>query len=151
MIVKEEKLSVSAIKEGSVIDHIPAGQGLKLLKLLNLAKHHTKVTVGLNLPSLSMGYKDLIKVEEYIISSEVAGQIAIFAPRATLVLISNYLVIKKEKVELPSHIVGILSCNNPRCITNHEAVETKFSVKRLGKRVELTCNYCDKELPYEAH
>jgi aspartate carbamoyltransferase regulatory subunit len=149
-MIKEETLSVSAIKEGTVIDHIPAGQGLKLLKLLNLAKHHTKVTVGLNLPSRSMGYKDLIKVEEFTISPEIAGQIAIFAPHATLIFINNYAVVKKEKVQLPTHITKVVRCNNVRCITNHEPVETKFFVKRIGKRVELNCNYCQKSVPYEA-
>lgn len=149
MRVKEEELSVSAIKEGSVIDHIPAGQGMKLLKLLNLTKQHRKITVGLNLPSRSIGYKDLIKVEDYIISPEIAGQIAIFAPHATLVLIENYLVVKKEKVKLPKQITKILDCTNSHCITNHERIETKFSVRRLGKKIELMCLYCDKSVPYE--
>ena len=150
MTVKEKELSVSAIREGSVIDHIPAGQGMKLLKLLKLTSQRVKMTVGFNLPSRSMGYKDLIKVEGVEISAEVAGQIAVFAPHATLVLIKDYLVVKKERVTLPTHITKVIECTNPSCITNHEPIVTKFSVKRLGKKIGLFCNYCEKGLPYEA-
>ena len=91
----EKELSVSAIENGTVIDHIPAGQGMRIVRLLKLADHKKKVTLGLNLPSKSLGYKDLIKVEGREISVEEANQIALFAPKASINIIRNFQIQKK--------------------------------------------------------
>jgi aspartate carbamoyltransferase regulatory subunit len=145
----EKILSVAAIERGSVVDHIPAGQGMRIVRLLKLASHQKKVTLGLNLPSKSMGYKDIIKVEEREITEEEAKQIAIFAPRATINYIVGYLIVKKFTVSMPTAISQLLSCPNHHCITNHEDVATHFKVYPSGRIVNLQCNYCEKSFAHD--
>lgn len=147
----EKSLSVAAIEQGTVIDHIPAGQGMRIVKLLKLAHHHKKVTLGLNLPSQTLGYKDIIKVEERTICEEEANQIAVFAPKATLNIIENYQIAKKFTLVMPEIITQILACPNLNCITNHEQIVTRFKVHQFGRKVHLQCCYCEKGFSHEAY
>jgi len=140
----EKTLSVSAIKEGTVIDHIAAGSALKIISLLRLSENKTRVTVGLNLKSRSMGLKDLIKVENLFISPAHAAQIAIFAPKATITAIENYKVAKKFKVEMPEAIPSVLMCPNALCITRREPIQTLFTVEENISSVLLRCRFCEK-------
>lgn len=140
----EKTLSVSAIKEGIVIDHIPIGQALKIIGLLKLADNATQVTVGLNLKSKSMGLKDLIKVENCILSSAHAAEIAILASTATINVIENYKVAKKFQVEMPEAISSLLACPNPRCITQTEPIRTLFTVEENHNCILLRCRFCEK-------
>lgn len=135
-------VSVAAIENGTVIDHIPAGQSPHIIKFLKLNLHRKRVTFGLNLTSLTMGYKDLIKIEDREISEKEAERIAIFAPQATFNIIQNYKVVKKFVVPLPERIEGMFQCENPLCITNHEPMAPVFAVQKYGKKVELHCHYC---------
>ncbi|NGX55063.1 MAG: Aspartate carbamoyltransferase regulatory chain [Chlamydiae bacterium] len=145
----KKTLSVAAIENGTVIDHITVGQGMRIVRLLRLAGHKHQVTLGLNLPSKSMGYKDLIKVEGRVITAEEANQIAVFAPKAKINIINDFQVVKKFPVELPESVKKMLCCPNPRCITNHDPMDTLFSVRRFGEGVELLCNYCEKSFSHE--
>lgn len=147
----EKVLSVAAIENGTVIDHIPAGSGLKIAKLLNLAGHKNKVTLGLNLPSQTMTYKDLIKIEEREISEQEASQIAVFAPKATISIIRNFQLVKKFSVSMPSTVEKILVCPNERCITHYEPIETRFRVISLGEHIELECYFCEKSFPHDSY
>lgn len=146
----EKKLSVAAIESGTVIDHIPAGQGMRIVRLLKLADHKKKVTLGLNLPSQTLGYKDIIKVEGREISEEEANQIALFAPKATINIIRSYQIEKKFTVSIPAMITKFLLCPNQKCITNHESTETKFTVNHYGRKVLLQCCYCEKGFDHDA-
>jgi aspartate carbamoyltransferase regulatory subunit len=139
-----KQLLVSAIKNGTVIDHIAAGSALKIIRLLNLAAHNKIVTVGLNLPSKAMGYKDIIKVEDRIITDEEINRIAILAPHASINIIKNYQVDKKITVKLPKVIDYVVVCPNLKCITNHEEISTKFKVIEDHDHLKLQCHYCEK-------
>ncbi len=142
-------LSVAAIQKGTVIDHIPAGQGMRIVRLLKLDSRRHQVTLGLNLPSKTMGYKDLIKVEGREITESEAQQIAIFAPKATLNIIRAFELTKKFTVSLPKKVEKILRCPNERCITNHEHAVTRFSVQKPARGVQLTCYYCQKSFAHD--
>lgn len=144
-----DTLSVSAIEYGTVIDHIPPGLGLKIVHLLKLADHKQKVTLGLNLSSKSLVFKDLIKVEGRILTNEEVEQIAVFAPNAVINVIENFKVIKKVSVQLPKMVRRVFSCPNQRCITNHERVGTEFKVAMTGKTVTLCCHYCERCFSHE--
>lgn len=146
----KKTLSVAAIENGTVIDHIPAGQGLHVVDMLKLADHKKRVALGLNLPSQSLGYKDLIKVEGREITEEEANQIAIFAPKATISIIRNYDLARKFPVDLPQCITKIVHCPNARCITNHQRVQPAFAISRYGEKVELCCQYCEKSFFHDA-
>ncbi len=145
-----KKLSVAGIAHGSVIDHVPAGYGLRILQLLRLNDHRKTVTVGFNLPSERLGLKDLIKVEGRILSASEIDQIAVLAPGATINLIRDYTVAEKFVVQLPGEIGKIFACPNDRCITNHEEVETRFTVSKLGRLIQLECRHCRKHFPRTA-
>ena len=142
------ELRVTPIKNGTVIDHIPAGMALKVLKILGIGESvPSTVTVAMHVPSKAMGWKDIVKVEDRELSSREVDKIALIAPRATVNVIRNYNVAEKHVVKLPDRAVGILRCANPNCITNlREPVETEFSVKD-GEPPRVRCRYCDRDLP----
>lgn len=146
---KERTLSVSAIKNGTVIDHIPCGSALKILKFLDFSKENVQVTIGLNLKSSKMHSKDIMKIQDRQITAQEAHQIAILAPNATVNIIHNYEVVKKIPVTLPETIESILVCPNKKCITRQEKVASFFFVQREGKLVLIQCKYCEKRFPQE--
>ena len=89
----DNKLQVEAIKCGTVIDHIPAQVGFKLLSLFKFTQTEQRVTVGLNLPSGELGRKDIIKIENTFLTDEQVNQLAVYAPRATVNRIDDYDVV----------------------------------------------------------
>ncbi|RDI41306.1 aspartate carbamoyltransferase regulatory subunit [Aquicella lusitana] len=137
-------LSVSAIQNGTVIDHIPAGQALRILHLLRLLNKKCQVTVGFNLSSQRMKLKDLVKVENYLLTKEEADKITVFAPDATINIIKNFDVVEKIITQLPPGIEGVFSCPNQACISHVEPVESFFIIKEQSKRVHVICKYCEK-------
>lgn len=143
-MTQEKKLLVSAIKNGTVIDHIDAGHALKIIRILNLADHQKVVTVGLNLPSRAMKFKDIIKVEGRELTPEEANRVAILAPTASLNIIRNYEVVKKFNLKLPEKIDHLLVCPNLKCITNHEPMDSSFKIFPVGHEVKVKCVYCEK-------
>ena len=100
----DNKLQVEAIKRGTVIDHIPAQIGFKLLSLFKLTETDQRITIGLNLPSGEMGRKDLIKIENTFLSEDQVDQLALYAPQATVNRIDNYEVVGKSRPSLPERI-----------------------------------------------
>lgn len=139
----DKTLSVSAIKEGTVIDHIPSNSLFDVLNILELDKLSTQITFGTNFPSKLLGRKAIIKIEGKFFEPNEINRIALVAPQAKLNIIHDYAVKEKHVVDIPDHIEGIAKCVNPKCITNFESVITKFTV--VNKRdVALKCHYCEK-------
>ena len=138
---KEQK--VSAIKDGTVIDHIPAQNLFKVISLLGLADIENAITFGTNLESKKLGRKSIIKVADKFFRDDEIDKIALVAPEAKLNIIRNYEVVEKRQVSLPDEITGYVRCFNPKCITNHEDITTRFTVvSKLP--LALKCHYCDK-------
>ena len=140
----EKILSVPAIKNGTVIDHITSDQTLRILRMLRLLERKLKVTVGFNLPSKRMNYKDLIKITEHRLTHQEANEITIFAPSATINIIQDFDVQQKIITTLPPFIKNIFICPNNFCITHSESIQTYFKVREEGKLVKLICHYCEK-------
>ncbi|WP_413111159.1 aspartate carbamoyltransferase regulatory subunit [Thaumasiovibrio sp. DFM-14] len=143
-MVKENQLQVEAIKNGTVIDHIPANVGIKVLNLFDITCSSKRVTIGLNLPSSALGHKDLIKIENVFVSEEQANQLALYAPSATVNQIENYEVVKKLTLSLPKRITKVFACPNSNCITHGEPVQSHFAIKQKAHEVQLKCHYCEK-------
>lgn len=139
-----ETMAVEAIQKGTVIDHIPTGHGLDILALIQKRDAEAQVTVGLNLPSKGSGRKDIIKVEGWLFSEQDAGEMALYAPNATINIINDYKVEKKFKIDLPESFVGIFSCPNTNCISHSEPVPSRFKVKTREEEVLLRCHYCER-------
>ncbi len=142
--MKEPKqLSVSAIQNGTVIDHIPAKNLFKVIQILGLDRFDSQITFGTNLESKKLGKKAIIKITDKYFADDDINRIALVAPDAKLNIIKDYEVIEKKVVEVPDIIIGIARCMNPKCITNFEAVTTRFKVVSK-KNVALKCHYCEK-------
>lgn len=141
--MEQKELKVSAIKNGTVIDHIPAHNLFKVISLLCLADIPNQITFGTNLESHKLGRKSIIKVADKFFADDEINKIALVAPQAKLNIIRDYEVIEKKQVTIPDEVVGYVRCFNPKCITNHEHITTRFSV--VSKEpLELKCHYCEK-------
>ena len=138
--MSEHELRVSKIRNGTVIDHVTAGQALNVLAILDVdADSGDTVSVGMNVPSERLGTKDIVKVEGRELSQNEVDVLSLIAPAATINIVREYEVIEKNRVERPEQVVGVLSCPNHNCITNaDEPVESKFRVISEG----LRCTYC---------
>ncbi len=141
---KETKLQVEAIKNGTVIDHIPAKVGVKVLRLFDMHNSHQRVTIGLNLPSSALGHKDLLKIENVFINEDQANKLALYAPHATVNQIEDYQVVKKLALTLPEQINNVFSCPNSNCISHNEPVESSFRIFEKANEIRLKCKYCEK-------
>ena len=144
----KKHLQVSAIKNGTVIDHIPAKNLFKVITILGLDKIDTLITFGTNLESKLLGLKAIIKIEDVFFHENEINKIALVAPDAKLNIIKDYEVIEKKLVALPDVLIGITKCVNPKCITNNETIKTKFYVVSK-KDVTLKCHYCEKQINEE--
>lgn len=144
----DNKLQVEAIKCGTVIDHIPAQIGFKLLSLFKLTETDQRITIGLNLPSNELGRKDIIKIENTFLTEQQVNQLAVYAPKATVNRIDDYEVVKKLMPTLPERIEDVLHCPNSNCISRSEPVASSFAVKQRQGDVHLQCKYCEKEFEH---
>jgi aspartate carbamoyltransferase regulatory subunit len=142
--MKEAKqMVVSAIQNGTVIDHVPAKNLFKVITILGLDRIDNQITFGTNLESKKLGRKAIIKISEKFFKDDDINRIALVAPDAKLNIIRDYEVVEKRVVEVPDTIIGIARCMNPKCITNFEQVTTRFKVVSK-KNVALKCHYCEK-------
>ena len=135
---------VAAIKNGTVIDHIPAEKTYQVVNLLQLETLDTPVTIGYNYPSNKIGRKGIIKVSDKFFTDEEISRLSVVAQNVVLNIIHDYEVVEKKTVKTPDELRGIVKCNNPKCITNNEPMNTVFHVVNKEKGI-LKCHYCDKE------
>lgn len=136
-------LNVESIQNGVVIDHITAGRGLELYRLLHLENNAQSVALLQSVRSKKYGRKDLIKIEgtELPERLEILGYLE---PQITLIYIRDGKVEKKLHPETPKLLRNVVKCTNPRCITSIEAnCEHIFKLSPSGK---YRCLYCDQEL-----
>lgn len=140
---KNERL-VAAIENGTVIDHIPSEKTYQVAGLLNLAQLSTPVTIGCNYKSKKLGTKGIIKVADRYFTDEEISRLSVVSPNVVLNVINNFEVVEKKTVTTPDELRGIVKCNNPKCITNNEPMETLFHVVDKDKGI-LKCHYCEKE------
>jgi aspartate carbamoyltransferase regulatory subunit len=138
-----KQLKVSAIRNGTVIDHIPANNLFKVINILGLDHIDNQITFGTNLESKRLGSKAIVKISDKFFVDEEINRIALAAPMAKLNIIREYKVEEKREVTVPDEFSGIVKCVNPKCITNNDEVKQKFQV--ISKReVSLRCHYCEK-------
>lgn len=139
-----KELKVSAIRNGTVIDHVPGNVVFKVVDILNLQKSNDEtVMVAANLRSKRVGKKGIIKVSGKILTKEEVDKIALLAPNATLNTIKDYKVAGKSSIEVPDVLVNVIKCTNPNCITNHDNAKTRFDVVSKDV-VRVRCHYCER-------
>jgi len=147
-VENRKELIVSALENGTVIDHIPSKSVFQVIKILNLENFENQLLFGTNLVSQKFGKKGIIKVKNRFFEEEEINKIALVAPTATLIVIKNFEIIEKKQVELPIIVDRIIKCFNPNCVTNHENIPTRFNVVDK-EAVKLQCNYCEKNTTKE--
>ena len=138
-------LQVSALCNGTVIDHIPADKLFAVVNLLDIPTMSNNVTIGYNLESKKLGKKGLIKIADRFFTDDEINKISVIAPNVVLNTIRNYNVVEKREVKMPDEIHNIIKCNNLNCITNNEPMETHFYVANRDTHT-LKCRYCEKEV-----
>ncbi len=139
-------LTVERIENGTVVDHIPAGQGIMVMRILGITnEYRARVALIMNVKSKKMGKKDILKVEEKYLDDAALDRVALVAPNATINLVKGGKVMKKRDAVMPKKISGLLTCPNPKCITNFEQAGAVFLVEGKGVR----CAYCERAFPAE--
>ncbi len=139
----KKELVVSAIENGTVIDHIPTESVYQVIRILGLEKYKDEVLIGNHLSSQKLGQKGIIKIKNKHFSTPEVSKIALVAPLATIIDIENYKVVRKFNAEIPDQVEDFIKCANPKCITNAEVVPTKFYVVDK-ENLKLRCHYCEK-------
>ena len=143
-IMSRKELVVSALENGTVLDHIPAENVYKALDILNLKGIESQITIGINLASRIYGKKGIIKIADKFFEDDELNKLALIAPQATVNIIRDFKVVEKKKIVMPDEIIGIARCKNPKCVTNNQPVKTKFKTIHNGDEVSLLCRYCEK-------
>ena len=148
------ELLIRAIKHGIVIDHIPSEKVFAIVEILKLKEYSERITVATNMPSSSLGRKGIIKIEEKILEEKELNNISLLAPNVTINIIDNYEVVEKSKLEKLDKVIGLMKCDNPKCISNYENIETKFirikedsenlDKNNLEEKSKYKCFYCEK-------
>lgn len=134
-------MNIDSITNGIVIDHITAGNGMKLYDLLGLSELDCSVAIIKNVTSRKMGRKDIIKVDADIpVNLDVIGFVD---PGATINIIRDGVLIEKRNIEMPERLVNVIKCRNPRCITSCEQeIEHIFKLTDREHKV-YRCIYCE--------
>ncbi|KRQ86238.1 Aspartate carbamoyltransferase regulatory chain [Caloramator mitchellensis] len=135
-------LTVNSIKNGVVIDHIKAGLGIKIFKMLELDKIESAVCLLMNVSSEKLGKKDIIKIENVVdLDFRILG---ILDPNITINVIKDEVLVEKKKFELPERVENVLSCKNPRCVTSIEKYIDHVFYLVDKEKGEYRCMYCDE-------
>ena len=135
---------VTALRQGTVIDHLPPGTAIKALEILGY-RGGAVVTMGMYLQSRKWGQKDLVKLENKELTEDEVAKIALLGPHTTISIIREYRVVEKRKVLIPDRIDAVLKCPNPSCITNHDPVTTRFHVE-VKEPIKVRCHFCEREV-----
>jgi len=136
-------MTIDSIKNGIVIDHIPAGKCMSLYRYLNLDDMDCSVAILRNVPSKKLGRKDIIKVDNVLdLNWDVLGYLA---PDCTVNIIRDGKNVEKRHLQLPEQLVGVIECKNPRCITTIEQELTHIFKLTNRKKGVYRCIYCEAQ------
>ena len=141
-------MEVTSIQNGIIIDHVPAGTALKVLEYLKIDPAKTKLALIMNTDSHMFGTKDIIKIESEeeaeTIDLDVLGLVA---RTGTVCIVRGGKIVEKKQPTLPEHVVNIIKCVNPRCVTTTEPAVQMFHLVH-SDRQEYRCDYCDEEAKF---
>ena len=143
---------VTAIKNGTVIDHVPAGKALSVLKMLGIEGDMSNpVSLVMNVPSQKMGGKDIIKVEDRELTQNELDRLALVAPDASVAIIRAYLVAEKLEINLTDEVVNVARCTFSNCITVNPREPLPHRLIVVNREpLQLRCRYCGKTQDTEA-
>lgn len=139
-------MKIDSIERGLVIDHITAGRGMEIIRLLNLEKLTCTVALIRNAKSVKSGSKDIIKIQDNLdINLDVLGFVD---PTITVNIIDGGVIVGKKRMQPPSQVVNVVKCKNPRCITS-----TETGLPQVFRRAQTgdvyRCVYCEQEYQHK--
>ena len=137
-------LKVQPIRNGTVIDHIEAGRGRKILDILELGNSGTTISLLINVQSKKQKRKDIIKVEDRELDEHEIEKLALLSPSARVNI--NYAVAEKMKIDIPQFISDIVQCPNENCISNNERGATSNFSLIDNKTIQIQCTYCGRKI-----
>ena len=134
-------MNIDAIQNGIVIDHISAGQSLRLYELLGLEKLDCSVAIIKNAHSEKRGRKDIIKIDADIpVNLDVIGYVD---PGVSVNIIRDGALVEKKTIDMPETLTNVIFCKNPRCICSCEQ-ELKHVFKLTDRKNKVyRCLYCE--------
>lgn len=143
-------LNISGIHEGFVLDHIQAGMSLSIYRDLKLEQLDCTVAIIKNAKSSKMGKKDIIKVECPIdaLDLDILGFID---HNITVNIIQHDEIVEKKVLHLPSQVVNVLKCKNPRCITSIEQELEQVFILTDTENEIYRCKYCEEQQKKNLH
>ena len=146
-----EMRRVTAIRNGTVVDHIPAGHALQVIQMLRInMTRTTPVSLVMNVPSDKLGRKDVLKVEDRELNQEELDRLALIAPTASIAIIRNHGVAEKLKVELADDLINIASCSFSNCITKNAREPLPQRLRVISRDpLEVRCYYCGRDQDLE--
>ncbi|MDD4503770.1 MAG: aspartate carbamoyltransferase regulatory subunit [Clostridiaceae bacterium] len=140
-------LKVNSINYGIVIDHITAGNGMKIFEKLKLDEVDFPVVLLINVPSRKLGRKDIIKIENKI--DVDLTMLGLIDPTITVNIIENDKIVNKMNINIPQEVQGLFKCKNPRCVSNFdEYVSPKFKLAHSNGKIYYRCCYCEELTSY---
>lgn len=143
-----DKLLVSKIDKGIVIDHITPCKGLLVLKFLN-PDPEARVVIAKNVESSKYGRKDLVKIEgEYLTSSQI-DILALITPTSTINVIDAWRVKEKKRVRPPEELLGIIDCRNPACFSKGRNSRFAVNIKEPVEHSYFECTGCGFRIFYQ--
>lgn len=134
-------MNIDSIKNGIVIDHITAGKGMEIYKLLGLDGLDCSVALIKNVASRKMGKKDIIKIDsDFDVDTDILGFVD---PDVTVNIIKDGKTAEKKTIGLPERLTNVLTCKNPRCISvTEQELPQIFKLTDRERRV-YRCLYCE--------
>ena len=134
-------MNIDSIKNGILIDHITAGQGMRIYNLLGLDSLDCSVALIKNVSSRKMGKKDIIKIDsDFDVDTDILGYVD---PDVTVNIIKDGKTVEKKSIALPEKLTGVLTCKNPRCISaTEQELPQIFKLTDRARRV-YRCIYCE--------
>ncbi|MGN0493602.1 MAG: aspartate carbamoyltransferase regulatory subunit [Acutalibacteraceae bacterium] len=134
-------MNIDSIKNGIVIDHITAGKGMEIYKLLGLDSLDCSVALIKNVSSRKMGKKDIIKIDsDFDVDTDILGFVD---PDVTVNIIKDGKTAEKKTIGLPERLTNVLTCKNPRCISaTEQELPQIFKLTDRQRRV-YRCLYCE--------
>ena len=134
---------IGAIENGLVLDHITAGRGMELYRILGLDTLDCEVALIKNAQSVKMGRKDIIKVDRLIdVNLDAIGYVD---PGITVNVIQDGKIVERKHIAKPDTITNVIKCKNPRCITTVEQ-EIPHVFKLVDRDAGVyRCIYCESK------
>ena len=142
---KNDKLIVTKIKEGTVIDRIPPGKALRILEVLGIDSNYPyTVALAMRVSSRKMSIKDVVKIKGKVLTQKEIQKLSFIAQTATVNFIEDYGVKEKIHLKIPDKVEELIDCLNPNCISNsREPIVSSFEIVSTEPLI-LRCIYCDR-------